>query len=170
MEPVIFTAFQRWVAENVSQLNEEGVVLSCQGPETVRDLQLIVLELENRKFLGQFTLQETGHIDLRCINRYSHNIWTAKAVAYTESQIGEAVYNLLTRMDRYAFRAQRVPSACADRISYATRGEARQAKKHSRVDLHMNAVEEEFCEDCGMWHLTGNAFSGKTPARKHHRN
>lgn len=153
MDGPLFEVLVEWTSTVYDSLHQLGWTVTLDEFESGEQ---IVLELENSVFLGRFTLQDTGQVELGVRDKRTSSPLRGKCEVYTTEQLYDAIGQFLEWVEQDHSNIQETePVACPqNKISYTSRQQALWNLQRIIARRGDNAGQEEYqCALCHQWHI-----------------
>lgn len=155
MDEPLFAALIEWTSASCRSLHQQGWTVTL---EEFEEGDRIVLELENTVFLGRFTLQDTGQVELGVRDKRTGIPRRGKSEVYTKEQLKDAIRQFMEWLEQDHGRVQKADRIVCPhgKIGYQSRGQAINALQHIIARRNMDGGLQEYqCHLCHEWHIGG---------------
>lgn len=164
MDEPLFEALSEWASTSCHSLHRQGWTVTL---EEFEEGGQIVLELENRVFLGRFALQDTGQIELGVRDKRTGTPRRGRCEVYTKEQLEDAIKQFMEWLNQDHGRIQKTPQIVCPhgKMGYENRSQAVKALRRITSRPGMTAALQEYqCHVCQQWHIGG--MNGRVSVRR----
>lgn len=152
MDETLLEAFSDWASSSCVSLLNHGWAVTLEGFE---DGETVVLELESRKFIGRFKLDDIGRVELGIRNKWTSQVRRGECSVYTTAQLEDAINQFLGWLSGKPEEDPRINCPHKKKV-FDSRYAAEEALKQMFARPGARRTLESYkCHLCHQWHIGG---------------
>ena len=174
MDETLFEALSDWASTSCVSLLNHGWAVTL---EEFEDGEKVVLELESRKFIGRFALQDIGRVEIGVRDKRTSDLRRGECSVYTKAQLEDAINQFLGWLSGKPEEDPKINCPHRKRVFDSRHAAEDMLKKIFARPGARRTLHSYKCHLCHQWHIGGiqgrvemvRRTMIKAPQRKRHR-